>query len=58
MQQVEKNRDDFKELAETIVAVIVLVRDEIVARPDGSKSPSRFDELCKDFNECDPSFLT
>jgi hypothetical protein len=46
---MRKNRDDFKDLAEGLVEIVVLMRDETLE--ETGAPPSHFLTLCKEFNE-------
>ncbi|KAF9459724.1 hypothetical protein BDZ94DRAFT_1238983 [Collybia nuda] len=49
IQELKRNQDDFKDLVEGLVEIVVLMRDETLE--DVGAPPSHFLTLCKEFNE-------
>jgi hypothetical protein len=50
IQRVGKNNDDLKDLAQAVVDITVIIRDEVLAHGEGSGA--RFKSMCEDFSRC------
>lgn len=50
IQRVGKNNDDLKDLAQAVVDITVIIRDEVLAHGEGSGT--RFKSMCEDFSRC------
>jgi hypothetical protein len=49
-QKMEKNRDDLRQLAQRLVDIVVIIRDDIIAR--GETAAPRYKAICLEFISC------
>ncbi|KIL59250.1 hypothetical protein M378DRAFT_188020 [Amanita muscaria Koide BX008] len=53
LQQLQKNKDDFRELAEEICKLLIMLRDRLLQyKTSGSIIPMEFGQVCTDFAQC------
>ncbi|TFK38197.1 hypothetical protein BDQ12DRAFT_124728 [Crucibulum laeve] len=52
IQQLQKNRDDYKGLVQTTLEIIQLLQEEVLANPNVAAVSDRFKQQCKDVDSC------